>query len=94
MAPPRCESGGLRTHTHHRGALLDAEYDGRGALVLGFRSSEDARATADLPASVYRLYSKDEVIALVETAGFTDTRAVMPGERARQILFVGAQRPR
>jgi hypothetical protein len=62
--------------------------------VLGFRSSEDARATADLPASVYRLYSKDEVIALVETAGFTDTRAVMPGERARQILFVGAQRPR
>ncbi len=65
-----------------------------GRLVLGFRSSEDARAIADLPASVYRFYAKDEVMALVETAGFTGTRTVMAGARARQVIFAVAQRPR
>ena len=65
-----------------------------GRLVLGFRSNEDARVVADFPASVYRFYAKDEVVALLETAGFIGTRAVMPGDRACPVTFIVAQRPR
>jgi ubiquinone/menaquinone biosynthesis C-methylase UbiE len=63
-------------------------------LVLGFRSSDDARAVADLPASVYRFYSADDVATLLEIAGFVGGRLVMPGERARQVVFAVACRPR
>jgi SAM-dependent methyltransferase len=63
-------------------------------LVLGFRSSEDTRAVADLPASVYRFYGQDEVRVLLATAGFIDLRIVTPGARARQVIFAVATRPR
>lgn len=59
-------------------------------LVLGFRSSDDTRAVADLPASVYRFYRRDEVIALLGAAGFVDPRIVMPQSSSRQVVFAVA----
>ncbi len=63
-------------------------------LVLGFRSSEDTRAMADLPASIYRFYSSRELLALLEAAEFADVRVVLPGDRARRVVFAVASRPR
>jgi SAM-dependent methyltransferase len=65
----------------------------RGRFVLGFRSSDDARAVADLPASVYRFYSQDEVRALLAASGFAGARVALPGEGARQVVFAVADRP-
>jgi len=61
-------------------------------LVFGFRPSSDARAVADLPASVYRFYAPDDVMALLGTIGFTSQRAVVPGGTSRQVVFVVAGR--
>jgi len=40
-----------------------------GRLVLGFRSCDDA-TVASFPASVYRFYSVDEILQLLESAGY------------------------
>jgi ubiquinone/menaquinone biosynthesis C-methylase UbiE len=61
-------------------------------LVLGFRSSEDARAVADLPASVYRFYPTNEVRTLLEAAGFPRVEIVMPNAAARGVVYAVALR--
>jgi SAM-dependent methyltransferase len=41
-----------------------------GRLVVGFRERSD-EALAAFPSSIYRLFARDEVVALLQEAGFT-----------------------
>jgi SAM-dependent methyltransferase len=60
-----------------------------GRFVLGFRPRSDARAVADLPASVYTFYDPPEVAALLERSGFVDVEVV---DGARRVLLARATR--
>ncbi len=52
----------------------------------------DERAVADLPASVYRFYSSEEVCTLLETAGFERVRMVDHRVSSKIIVFGIAHR--
>jgi ubiquinone/menaquinone biosynthesis C-methylase UbiE len=52
-----------------------------GRFVLGFRPRED-EAAADFPDTVYRFYTGDEVLRLLQAAGFADARIEQVGGTA------------
>lgn len=62
-----------------------------GRLVLGFRTRDDQRAVADLPASIYRFYDGAEVRHLLEQAGFHVTGLSSASDR-RHAAFAVATR--
>jgi len=61
-------------------------------LVLGFRPKEDGGA-ADFPDTVYRFYTSDEVVQLLEATGFPDARIERPGGTAGGLAFGIGHRP-
>ncbi|MEE8580905.1 MAG: class I SAM-dependent methyltransferase, partial [Myxococcota bacterium] len=61
-----------------------------GLLLLGFRPKDDPRVVADLPQTVYKLYTLSEVKKLLEESGFHDARCEVETLRGRQIAWATA----
>ena len=57
----------------------------RGTLVIGFRE-RTASSEAQLPSSVYRLYSSEEVAAMLATAGFDVEERIDSGAELRIVI--------
>lgn len=62
-----------------------------GRFVLGFRSRDDQRAVADMPASIYRFYTGAEVQDLLEQARFHVTEVLHSSDRLH-VAFAVATR--
>ena len=61
-------------------------------LVLGFHPKEDGGAR-DFPDSVYRFYTIDEMLHLLQAAGFTDARVERAGGTAGGLALGIGHRP-
>lgn len=64
-----------------------------GKLALGFRAKSDAGSVKDFPKSVYTFYSIEEVVALMEAAGFEKIKVHSPPGSPADIFLVAAYRP-
>ncbi len=62
-----------------------------GLFLLGFRPKEDPKVVAQLPQSVYRLYTLAEVEKLLLEAGFRDVQAETESIRGKQIAWASAR---
>ncbi|MBI3611197.1 MAG: class I SAM-dependent methyltransferase [Nitrospirae bacterium] len=55
-------------------------------LILGFKPKEE-KVAAEFPSSIYKFYSTDEVVLIMETAGYEHVQIIDSPASARNVLF-------